>query len=63
MSCSAEPQDVWECNFCGTQFVKGVADAGPDGEARCPQCLLCDAHPVSGDAIGEFVIEERMPFR
>ncbi len=63
MPSSVEVDQVWECTFCGTQFVDGVADGGPNGEPRCPQCLICDARPVSGDEIGEFVVTNRLPFR
>ncbi len=63
MRSSAEAEHVWECTFCGTQFVAGVADDGPNGEPRCPQCLICEARLVSEEEIGDFVITDRMPFR
>jgi DNA-directed RNA polymerase subunit RPC12/RpoP len=63
MSCSAEPQDVYECLLCGTQFENGVADPGPQGEPRCPQCLFFSARPVAASDVGEFVVTRRMPFR
>jgi hypothetical protein len=63
MSCSADRPEVWECTFCGTQFVKGIADPGPNGEPRCPQCLIYDARPLASGEIGEFVVAERTRFR
>lgn len=54
--------DLFECNFCGTQFEKEVADPGPNGEPRCPQCLLCDARPVVPGEEKEFVVTALMPF-
>lgn len=63
MTHSAEVDEVWECTFCGTQFIPGVADPGPNGEPRCPQCLICEARLVPEPEIADFVITERMPFR
>ena len=63
MSCSADSQEVWECTFCGTQFVSGVADPGPHGEPRCPQCLFYTARLVPPEDVGDFVVMERTPFR
>jgi hypothetical protein len=54
--------EIYECRFCGTQFVSGVADPGPGGEPRCPQCLLCDAVPVPPGKEREFVVTMTTPF-
>jgi hypothetical protein len=63
MSSNVDSQSVWECTFCGTQFVSGAADPGPNGEPRCPQCLIPAARPVPPEDVGEFVVMERTPFR
>ncbi len=56
-------EDVWECTLCGTQFLEGVADPGPGGEPRCPQCLLYETRPLPPQEIGEFVVTEHTGFR
>ena len=53
---------IYECRFCGTQFEEGVADPGPNGEPRCPQCLLFDATPVPPGEEKEFVVTAATPF-
>lgn len=62
MQC-CELDQVWQCDFCGTQFESGVADPGPKGEPRCPQCLLYLAHKIEPEAVGDFVVTKRTPFR
>ena len=63
MSCNSEPQDVYECAFCGTQFENGVADPGPRGEPRCPQCLFYTTRPVAPGDVADFVVGHGTPFR
>jgi len=40
---------VYNCRQCGTPFESGVADATPEGIARCPQCGLTESHPIKRD--------------
>jgi len=54
--------EIYECNSCGTQFEADVADRGPNGEQRCPQCLLLDARRVARGEEKEFVVTALMPF-
>ena len=58
-----EPNDVYECDFCECQFEPGVADAGPDGAPRCPQCGLSLAHRVAPGDVGDFVVTAGTKFR
>ena len=62
MTC-CELEDVWQCDFCGTQFENGVADPGPGEEPRCPQCLLYQARRLEPDEIGDFVVTKATRFR
>ena len=59
--CGGDP--VYRCTFCETQFEAGVADPGPDGEPRCPQCGLFMAEPVVPGEEAEFVVRAATPFR
>jgi hypothetical protein len=64
MSCeSILPDVVYECDFCECQFEPDVADAGPDGQPRCPQCGMYTAHRVAPDEIAEFVVTRGTRFR
>ena len=54
--------EIYECNFCGTQFEADVADRGPNGEQRCPQCLLLDARQIARGEEKDFVVTAVMPF-
>jgi len=51
------------CRECGTVFEPDVADRGPGGEPRCPQCFLLSSDEVIGVGEGELVIRESTPFR
>lgn len=55
--------ELFQCEFCETQFAAGVADPGPDGEPRCPQCGLTMARPITAEEAGEFVVTEATRFR
>jgi hypothetical protein len=63
MSCEPILDDLFECSFCETQFARGVADPGPSGEPRCPQCGLTMAHPIAPEEAGEFVVTQATKFR
>lgn len=53
---------IFRCALCETTFAADVADPGPNGEPRCPQCGLFDAVPVApGD--DAFVVRADTPFR
>lgn len=58
-----DPEIVYQCDFCECQFEPGVADAGPDGQPRCPQCGLYAAHRVAAADIDEFVVTAGTKFR
>ena len=51
------------CRECGTIFEPDVADRGPDGTPRCPQCLLLSSDEVFDVDERELVIRESTPFR
>jgi hypothetical protein len=55
--------EIYECTFCNTQFERGVADPGPNGEPRCPQCLLYLARPILEDEAAEFIVTRGTKFR
>lgn len=57
------PIRIWRCNLCATEFEDGVADGGPAGEPRCPQCLMCDASPVERTDEQRFVVRRTSRFR
>jgi len=59
----AGDEPVWRCNLCGTEFEEGVADPGPDGAPRCPQCLMCDATRIVRSEYQSFVIRKTSRFR
>ena len=64
MTCEAAgPDEIYECDFCECQFEPGVADAGPNGEPRCPQCGLYTAHRVAPGDIRDFVVTSGTKFR
>ena len=53
---------VFRCCLCETLFEAGVADSGPNGEPRCPQCGVAMAEPaVPRDE--DFVIRAGTKFR
>ena len=51
------------CRECGTVFEADVADRGPGGEPRCPQCFLLSSDEVIDVGERELVIRESTPFR
>jgi hypothetical protein len=53
---------VYRCSFCGIAFEDGVADPGPAGEPRCPQCGLYEATVIEGDP-PPFVVRRTSRFR
>ena len=62
MSCEA-PRDVFQCDFCECQFEADVADRGPDGEPRCPQCGISKSHLVAPGEVRDFVVTVGTKFR
>lgn len=58
-----ETESLRRCRECGTVFEHGVADPGPDGEPRCPQCFLLSSDEVIDVDERELVIRESTPFR
>lgn len=54
---------VRRCRECGTVFAPDVADRGPNGEPRCPQCFLLSSDEVKSPDERELVIRESTPFR
>ena len=56
-------ESVRRCNLCGTEFEDGVADAGPAGEPRCPQCLMWDTEPIERTDYQRFLIRKSSRFR
>ena len=62
MSECAHEQPVFRCLFCETLFEAGVADPGPSGEPRCPQCGLTMAEPATASD-DEFVVCAGTKFR
>lgn len=63
MPCEEQLEEVFQCSFCETQFEADVADAGPSGEPRCPQCGLLNARRLKAGEIGEFVVTRGTKFR
>lgn len=63
MTCEAIPNDVFQCDFCETQFEDGVADPDIDGAPRCPQCGLSQARPITPAEQGDFVVTRATKFR
>lgn len=53
---------VYRCSVCGTAFEDGVADPGPEGQPRCPQCGLWEATLVEGE-VPRFVVRRTTRFR
>jgi DNA-directed RNA polymerase subunit RPC12/RpoP len=53
---------VFRCTLCGTWFELGVADPGPNGEPRCPQCGSMSAEPAQPGE-DDFVVRSGTPFR
>lgn len=58
-----ETEALRRCRECGTVFEPEVADRGPRGEPRCPQCLLLSSDEVTEIDERELVIRESTPFR
>jgi hypothetical protein len=59
----SDDSEVYECTFCDTQFERGVADPGPNGEPRCPQCLLYLARPILEEEAADFIVTRSTRFR
>lgn len=55
MSCAVP--EAFRCLACGTEFERDVADAGPQGEPRCPQCGLLESEPLEVGASFAYLIE------
>lgn len=51
------------CTLCETLFEPGIADDGPDGAARCPQCGMCECREASEEEIVGTVIRRTTRFR
>jgi hypothetical protein len=62
MSCERIAGEILQCDFCETQFERGVAGETREGEPRCPQCGLSKSHPVPPDKAGPFVITRGTSF-
>jgi ribosomal protein L37AE/L43A len=62
MSCERIYGEVFECDFCETQFERGVAGETRSGEPRCPQCGLAKAHRIAPEAAGPFVVTRDFGF-
>ena len=58
-----EQETLRRCRECRTVFEPGVADRGPEGEARCPQCFLLWSDEAGEIDERELVIRESTPFR
>ena len=58
-----QPDALRRCRECGIVFEPDVADRGPGGEPRCPQCLLLSSDEVLEVDERELVIRESTPFR
>ena len=58
-----EPDALRRCRECETVFEAEVADRGPGGEPRCPQCFLLSSDEVTEIDERELVIRESTPFR
>lgn len=63
MQCEPDDVEIYECTFCNTQFERGVADPGPNGEPRCPQCLLYLARPILEEEAADFIVMRQAKFR
>ena len=58
-----ENEKLRRCRECETVFEPDVADRGPGGEPRCPQCLLLSSDEVLELDERELVIRGTTPFR
>jgi hypothetical protein len=52
----------YRCLNCELIFEEGIADPGPKGEPRCPQCLLLDSEPYQPQE-EDFVVTRGTKFR
>lgn len=62
MPCGITP-GVFRCGACGTEFEPDVADGGPNGEPRCPQCGLLEAAALDEYEEFDYLIRTSTPFR
>ncbi len=62
MPCSL-PDEVFKCDSCECEFEAGVADAGPNGEPRCPQCGMTEARRLEPEDAGDFIVTRGTKFR
>ncbi len=62
MSCERVYGELFQCQFCETQFERGVAGQGLNGEPRCPQCGLTNARPIPPEQAGPFVVTRGLTF-
>lgn len=62
MSCERIYGALFQCDFCDTQFQRGVAGENRNGEPRCPQCGLTKARPLPPEQAGPFVITRDWSF-
>ena len=62
MSRCGEDKQAFRCFLCGTLCEDNVADPGPDGKPRCPQCGLTLAEPVTPGE-DDFVVSAGTKFR
>jgi len=56
-------EDLRRCRECATVFEPDVADRGPGGEPRCPQCFLLSSDEVFEIDERDLVIRQSTPFR
>lgn len=51
------------CTLCETLFEPGIADDGPDGAPRCPQCGMWETREATEEEITGTVIRRTTRFR
>jgi hypothetical protein len=60
--CSSDA-DLLRCELCETVFEPGIADDGPQGQPRCPQCGLWETRSASESEARGRVIRRTTRFR